>query len=70
MQTSPKEFLRTKLPLMIVAIVVAVIVIGCSANHETVATQSSTTYQTDGQLLQGLIKNLGEEVSVNFFQHD
>ncbi|MEK9139069.1 MAG: hypothetical protein AAB393_18270 [Bacteroidota bacterium] len=32
-------------------------------------TQSSTTYLTDGQLLQGLIKNLGYDVARSFYEH-
>lgn len=39
-----------------------------SAYYNT-ATQSSTTYLTDGQLLQGLIKNLGYDVALFFYEH-
>ncbi len=31
--------------------------------------QTQTTYQTDGQLFQQLLKNLGYKVAQNFFQH-
>lgn len=30
---------------------------------------SNTTYQTDGELLQGLIRSLGAEVAKNFYEH-
>jgi len=30
---------------------------------------SNTTYQTDGELLQGLIRALGAEVAKNFYEH-
>lgn len=33
-------------------------------------TQSSTTHLTDGQLLQGLIKNLGYDVARSFYEHN
>ncbi|MEW6061137.1 MAG: hypothetical protein AB1600_04260 [Bacteroidota bacterium] len=33
-------------------------------------TQTQTTYQTDGQLFQQLLKKLGYEVAQNFFQHN
>lgn len=39
-----------------------------SAYYNT-TTQSSTTYLTDGQLLQGLIKNLGYDVARSFYEH-
>jgi TolB-like protein len=32
-------------------------------------TQQQTTFLTDGQLLQGLIKNLGYDVARNFYEH-
>ncbi len=41
-----------------------------TSSYYNVATQSSTTYQTDGQLLQGLIKNLGADVARYFYEHD
>lgn len=31
--------------------------------------RTPTTYQTDGELLQGLIRNLGFEVAKNFYEH-
>jgi len=39
-----------------------------SAYYNT-TTQQSTTYLTDGQLLQGLIKNLGYDVARYFYEH-
>ena len=39
-----------------------------SAYYNT-TTQQSTTYLTDGQLLQGLIKNLGYDVARSFYEH-
>ena len=41
-----------------------------TSSYYNVATQSSTTYQTDGQLLQGLIKNLGADVARYFYEHE
>lgn len=41
-----------------------------TTSYYNVATQSSTTYQTDGQLLQGLLKNLGAEVARYFYEHE
>lgn len=34
------------------------------------ATQLPTTYLTDGQLLSGLIRKLGQEIAANFYQRD
>jgi TolB-like protein len=39
-----------------------------SAYYNTTS-QQSTTYLTDGQLLQGLIKNLGYDVARSFYEH-
>ncbi len=41
-----------------------------TSSYYNVATQSSTTYFTDGQLLQGLIKSLGADVARYFYEHD
>ena len=41
-----------------------------TSSYYNVATQSATTYLTDGQLLQGLIKNLGADVARYFYEHD
>lgn len=40
-----------------------------SAYYNTTS-QQSTTYLTDGQLLQGLIKNLGYDVARSFYEHE
>ena len=40
-----------------------------TTSYYSSATQTQTTYLTDGQLLAGLIKNLGYEIAANFYSH-